>query len=238
MVTSNPALRALIRGLMIRAGGILLKRIPIRVVRPTYTPEAIALIHSMTGTNENRMARKAMTRTTRMITVSKPAASISLFLLGCFFFGGIYSTNNDAGPFHVNHFHRRLGGNHAAIADHVVFLAVHLNPARGPEGSQCDPLLSHQVFPIPGGGITRFVLLGLLQDDFVPNALHANNLDGDPHTDQRDGQRHRHRDGAEGGVKCGQHRSGSQGKQAEHAKAAPAGSKRLAHIQPDPDDKE
>src|SRR5690606_18600980 len=138
MVTSNPALRALIRGLMIRAGGILLKRIPIRVVRPTYTPEAIALIHSMTGTNENRRDRKGLAWTTRMTTVSNASSSISLFALACFFFGGIYSTNNDAGPFHAHHFPRRFGGNPAAIADHVVFLAAHLNPARGPEARRRD----------------------------------------------------------------------------------------------------
>src|SRR5690606_34276232 len=75
-------------------------------------------------------------------------------------------------------------------------------------------------------------------DDFGPNALHAKNLDGDPHTDQRDGQRHRQGDDAEGGVIGGQHHGGSQGNQAEHAEDAPAGNKQLDHHQHDPDDKE
>src|SRR5699024_10800337 len=54
VVISNPALYALINGLITRAATTLRNRIPIYVSKLTLTPAASALIHKATGTNVNK----------------------------------------------------------------------------------------------------------------------------------------------------------------------------------------
>ena len=80
MFKSRPALVALIRGLMMRRGFTLRKRMPIIVPKLTLTPEKKAVIHKPTGTKTFRSMRNRMipTRVVRPVAIVKVSMAILL----------------------------------------------------------------------------------------------------------------------------------------------------------------